>query len=185
VSGSRGDAVGAGARGGSMHMGVDRMWICRTMGICDVPGVRQRGSAAVVKSATRTDLGRVRRCMGILVSVSCDQGQRGCQRQAAWDSACDRDHAAPVAGRWCRHVRRRRVRMPKSAPLIPCMSLRRCARSSMRDTAWSALSRGRPTSQPAMAVALVMRVSHMAHLCGNLHRAGLTEHLYSSTEDDL
>lgn len=65
--------------------------------------------------------------------------------------------------------------MPMTAPLIACMSLRRFAWSSMHDTAWSALSRGRPISQTVMAVALVMRVSQMAHLRGNRHRAGFTE----------
>jgi Protein of unknown function (DUF1275) len=35
-------------------------------------------------------------------------------------------------------------------------------------------SRQTPSYEPAMAVALVMRVSQMAHPCGNLHRAGLT-----------
>jgi hypothetical protein len=56
-----------------------------------------------------------------------------------------------------------------------CMSLRRFAWSSMHDMAWSTLSRGRSTFQPVMAVVLVMRVSQMAHLCGNLPRAGLAE----------
>jgi hypothetical protein len=39
--------------------------------------------------------------------------------------------------------------------------------------------------QPAMAIALVARVSQMAYLLRTLHRAGLREHLGSGTSGDL
>jgi len=74
---------------------------------------------------------------------------------------------------------------PAVPPSIPCMSLRWPARSSMQDAGWSALSQGGSTSQPAMAVALVMRMFRMAHLCGSLHRVGHMEHFCPAPGGDL
>lgn len=54
--------------------------------------------------------------------------------------------------------------------------LRWFAWSSVHYTGWSALGRGKPTSHPAMAVALVAWVSRWRNFAGDLHRAWPREH---------